>query len=116
MNLRIPSSKELAVITTLLQSKSESLYFADNLNHLLVKELNDGGMGSLLLVPKGLENTNRYFGKQLALGEFADSDGVSVTVVINLDSNGQLFELELWKVNFARLLAWPDPPNIRILE
>jgi hypothetical protein len=113
--LRNPSRQELALVRALLQGKPETVHFIDTLDDLFVKQMNDGGMGSLSLVPRGLENASRLLGKQLVLGEFADSDGVPVSVAINVDSQGQLYELDVWKVDFAALLAWPDPANVRIV-
>ena len=114
-SLRPLSSYEKALITALLQSKAETVPYIDSLNDLLVAEMHDGGMGSLLLVPRGLESTTRSFGKQLVLGEFTDTDGVPVSVALNVDSQGRLYELDVWKVDFSPLLAWPDPSEIRIV-
>jgi hypothetical protein len=57
--------------------------------------MNDGGMGSLLLIPEGLGNTNRSFGKQIVLGEFSDRDGVPVSISLNVDAMGKLYELDV---------------------
>jgi hypothetical protein len=86
------------------------------LDDLAVKQMNDGEMGSLLLVPKGLETANRSLGQQLLLGEFTDSDGIPVSVAINTDREGRLYELDVWKVNFSPLLTWPDPDAVTIVE
>ena len=114
--IRNLSNQEKAIITALLQSKSETAHFIDTLDDLAVKQMNDGGMGSLSFVPKGLENASRSFGQQLVLGEFSDSDGVPVSVAVNVDGQGQMYELDVWKVNFSPLLAWPDPALVRIVE
>lgn len=113
--LRGLSSRERAVITTLLQGNPATVPLIDLLDELLVAEMADGGMGSLSLVPKGLESTSRSFGKQLVLGEFADSDGIPVSVALNVDSQGRLYELDLWKVDFSPLSNWPDPSRIRVV-
>lgn len=116
MNIaRNPSPNERALIAALLKGKPETARFINTLDDILVKQMNDGAMGSLVLVPKNFENAERSFGRQLVLGEFTDSDGVPVSMAINADSQGQLYELDLWKVNFAPLLAWPDPASIRIV-
>ena len=36
-----------------------------------------------------------------------DEDGVVVLAALNLDKNGKLFELDLWKVNFNPLETLP---------
>jgi hypothetical protein len=115
-SIRDLSSQERAIITALLRGKPETAHFIDTLDGLAAKQMNDGGMGSLSLVPKGLENASRSFGQQLVLGEFPDSDGVPVSVAVNVDGQGQLYELDVWKVDFSPLLAWSDPALVRIVE
>ncbi len=113
---RKPSKQEISLITALLRGKPETRPLIDSLDDLLVVNMNDGGMGSLLLVQKGTEAVARSFGKQVVLAEFLDSDGVLVSVAINLDSQGRLYELDMWKVNFAPLLRWPDASAVRIVS
>jgi hypothetical protein len=76
--------------------------------------MNDGGMGSLRLFPGGIDDTSRSFGRELVLAEFPDTDGVPVSVALNLDAQGSLYELDVWKVDFSPLLQWPDPAALRI--
>ena len=109
------SGQEKAVIVALLKGKPVVPHLIESLNGLVVAELNDGGMGSLSLIPKGVEGAARSFGQQLVLAEFTDSDGVPVSVALNLDGAGNLYELDIWKVNFSPLLNWPAPADIRIL-
>jgi hypothetical protein len=117
MNLpRSVSQEEKGVLSALLHLKADTLHFIDALDNLLVQEMSDGGMGSLLLIPEGMETSNRSFGKQIVAGEFTDSDGVPVSVTINTDGDSRLYELDVWKVNFAPLFHWPDPAAIRITE
>jgi hypothetical protein len=61
--------------------------------------MNDGGMGSLRFVG----SADRRFGKCIGEAEFDDLDGVPVSVALNVDQYGQLFELDLWKVDFSPL-------------
>jgi hypothetical protein len=65
----------------------------------LVDEMNDGGMGSLLFVGAA----DRRFGRCIGECEFDDADGVLVSVALNLDQRDELFELDLWKVDFSPL-------------
>jgi len=107
------SNEEKGVISALLQLKPESIHFIDGIDNLLVQEMTDGGMGSLLLIPKGAETSNRSLGKQIVAGEFRDSDGVPVFVTINTDADNRLYELDIWKVDFSPLSHWPDPAAMR---
>ena len=115
--LRELSKQEKALLVALLQGKPETVHLVPLTNDLVVREMNDGGMGSLALIPKGLEESSRAFGKEVALGEYTDRDGVPVSVAINVDSQGKLYELDMWKVDFGPLLAWPpNPAQIRIVR
>ncbi|MBI3407948.1 MAG: hypothetical protein HY040_06275 [Planctomycetes bacterium] len=113
--IRSLSGQEKAVIAALLKGKPATRHLIESLNDLHVAEMSDGGMGSLSLIPKGVESTSRLFAQQLVLGEFTDSDGVPVSVALNVDSGENLCELDVWKVNFSPLLEWPDPADIRIV-
>ena len=61
-----------------------------------VEDMLDGGMGSL----RFSSDEPRRLGAVVAEADYVDMDGVPVSIVINVDQNGQLFELDIWKVNF----------------
>ncbi len=67
----------------------------------------DGGMGSLRLFPSGASGSSR-FGRQVAQVEFKDKDGAIVSATLNVDEQGALFELDVWKTNFEPILEIPD--------
>jgi hypothetical protein len=77
-------------------------------DNLLVSQMDDGGMGSLYLFPEGLNKEQRSFGKQISELQFTDIDGVEVIASLNLDESGNLFELDIWKTDFGKLLKLPD--------
>jgi hypothetical protein len=64
----------------------------------------DDGMGSLLLIPKGQNNKNRLFKKQISDVIFKDIDNIDVIVSLYTDQDGFLFELDVWKVNFEPVI------------
>lgn len=68
-------------------------------NFGLVEEMNDGGMGSLRFVG----SPDRRFGECVGEVEFDDADGVTVSLALNADQRGELFELDVWKVDFSPL-------------
>jgi hypothetical protein len=109
------SEHEKILVAALLRANPKLAGLADSLDQLLAREMQDGGMGSLVLIPPGLKHSRRSFGQEVAKGEFLDADGVPVSVAINTDNEGRLFELDVWKVNFAPLVALPDPSAIRIV-
>ncbi|MET4390470.1 hypothetical protein ABIB73_006252 [Bradyrhizobium sp. F1.4.3] len=87
-----PKERDLVVYILGLSSSSHG-YFD------LVEDMNDGGMGSLRFVG----SADRSFGKCIGEAEFDDADGVLVSLALNVDQRGELFELDLWKVDFSPL-------------
>ena len=75
----------------------------------LVDEMNDGGMDSLLFVGAA----GRRFARCIGECEFDDADGVLVSVALNLDQRDELFELDLWKVDFSPLQRIPALGDVR---
>jgi len=75
--------------------------------------MNDDGMGSLRLYPDGSEAIDRKFGKQVSECQFIDKDRIEVIASLNLDQIGSLYELDIWKTNFEKLLQIPigNPPE-----
>jgi len=71
--------------------------------------MEDGGMGSLMLATdEALQKPRRLFGQRAAELQFLDADGVSVLASLNLDQNGELLELDVWKIDFSPLKRIPD--------
>ena len=66
------------------------------------------GMGSLLLIPEGQRSTKRLFGKEISEVQFHDADGMLVSVSLNIDRNGFLFELDVWRVDFGRVISFEN--------
>ena len=59
MNLiRNASDQERAVMTTLLRAKPETANLINALDDIQVEQMNDGGMGSLVLVPNNFGNAS----------------------------------------------------------
>ncbi len=75
---------------------------------LLVRPMDDGEMGSLLLFPRGEIIENRTLGEQVSDFQFTDTDGVEVIASLNLDSKGNLFELDVLKADFSPLIKFPE--------
>ncbi|WP_425326470.1 DUF6984 family protein [Sphingomonas oligophenolica] len=68
--------------------------------------MEDGGMGSLSFVSSKL---HRSMGQIASKCFFSDADGVSVEASLLLDKEGDLFELDMWKVDFAPLIRITSP-------
>lgn len=78
-------------------------------DQLLVEPMDDEGMGSLRI---GEVAIPRKLGCAVAEVQFADADGIPVTAVLNVDTEGRLYEVDVWKVNFAPLQRWPSELEI----
>ncbi len=104
--------QELRVVRALLKGAAEQWHgHIDQLDALRVREMSDGKMGSLKFVECAAES-ERKLGPRIASAEFEDEDGVLVSVQLNADQHHRLFELDIWKVNFAPLIAWPDSDGL----
>ena len=75
---------------------------------LWVSNLNDGGIGSLSLYPSGVTGEERDFGCQASECQFKDLDGVVVLASLYLDTEDQLYELDMWKTDFSPLKEMPE--------
>lgn len=72
----------------------------------VVEVMPDGEMGSVKFVDA------EDFGAEIATAQFADADGVPVSVAINVDKAGRLFEIDMWKVDFSPLIRYPRPEDL----
>ena len=97
---------ERAVITALAPSVTTGL------DDALVVEMRDGGMGSI----RFLNGSDRRRYRSIAQAEYMDDDGVSVSIELNVDERDELFELDLWKVDFSPLRRYPDPKDLKPLK
>lgn len=107
MPLRKPSEHELRFIAFMIRESETKMNDAWK-QTLMVSPMDDGGMGSLLLYPEGKIISGRKFGRLLFEVEFRDADGVAVIASLNLDQHDDLFELDIWKVNFDPLIRLPE--------
>lgn len=110
MESRKPSSDELRLIEFLIQVAQIKMP-KDWKIKLTVETTNDGGMGSLVLSMKGFKEQPRQFGKQISECSFTDLDGIKVIASLYVDQNGELYELDIWKVNYSPLLKIPNTFN-----
>lgn len=105
--IRKLSQDERRLLEVLVQ-QSTAKFSSDWETNLLVKPLNDEGMGSLLLLPDGVTSEDkRTLGKQVSEYQFKDKDGIEVIASLNVDETGRFFELDIWKTNFSPLINIP---------
>lgn len=108
--VRPVSPEEREILVSAIRGLPNANEMLDDLNHLSVVEMPDGGMGSMRFVRSSGEQGP--FGKKIATAEFKDVDGTLVSVALNVDDCGQLMELDFWKVDFSRLKKLPDASQL----
>jgi hypothetical protein len=101
-------SEEYALLQYLLTHCGHSSLIPE-LESASVTEMKDGGMGSLRFV----HDMPTKLGSVLCEADGFDSDSVPLDISINLDEEGRLYELDIWKVNFAPLLTYPTSATLR---
>lgn len=48
----------------------------------------------------------------MAETQFSDADGTPVIASLNVDVYDQLFEIDVWKVDFSALQRWPSQNEV----
>lgn len=92
--MRKLKSKEAEIIKNLLKIAG----LQTDINELLVSPMSDGDMGSLAI---GENYGSRQMGHEIAVYMFKDLDGTPVSAALNVDLQGNLYELDIWKVDFS---------------
>jgi hypothetical protein len=96
---------ERALLTKLISGKPDSLCLLNFLENAVIEEMDDGGMGSLRFCIS--DSKSHHLGEQLIEKTFVDVDDVPIIVTVNLDDQGMLYELDIWKVDFSPLKQFP---------
>ena len=84
----------------------------DRLNACCVEDMLDGGMGSIRFTDES--GAERRLGEAIAEADYIDEDGVLVSIVLNTDTSGRLYEVDFWKVDFSPLRRYPSPSDVRV--
>jgi hypothetical protein len=112
MRLLRPYETEL-IKALLMADFSLAELIIPTLDTILVEEADDGGMGGLIF-KSNINNVDRSVGRTVAETEFLDEDMVPVSVELSLDKNSQLFELDVWKIDYSPVSRWPNISQIVI--
>ena len=113
---RIPRflrQEERAVVLALLKHSPSFGLLSRTLDTAVVADMNDGGMGSIKFIHP--DDRDRRFGFEVAKATYTDEDGVLVSIALNLDQRGDLFELDFWKVDFSSLGRYPRAEELTII-
>ncbi len=103
---RKPSIGEIRLIDFLIERSGLKLpvNWKDTIS---VEAMNDDGMGSLKLLMDD-KTSHSIFGKKVSECFFKDEDGIQVIASLNIDSNNQFLELDIWKTDFSALISIPQ--------
>lgn len=77
---------------------------------VLVENLNDGLMGSIQFVNKS--SYDRKYAKRLIEVKYVDSDNIPVYISLTVDNKNELYELDIWKVDFNPLIEYPTTDKL----
>ncbi len=100
---RNPRRDELNLLELLVSGATDLNLSPTWKEGLLVRSMEDGGMGSFRLMPHGISDENRLYGRTVSEYQFVDDDGVTVLASLNVDEAGELFEVDIWKTDFSPL-------------
>ncbi|MBV8619170.1 MAG: hypothetical protein JOY84_09935 [Curvibacter sp.] len=102
--------EEKGLLGALLSNRPDSHRFAEEILIGKVIDMSDGGMGSVkFVVPAG-----RSWGMTLVEADYLDEDGVLVSIAVNADDLGGLYEVDFWKADFSPLKKFPRPELVKI--
>lgn len=81
-----------------------------DLDNLKVLDADDGGMGGVKF--EAHRSPGHVFGSELARLRYVDADGTPVSITLNADKNGDLFEIDFWKIDFSPLVSYPTSEKL----
>ena len=104
--LREPTRIEDSLIRLLIEKANRDYGMEIHLDDYFVQPMEDGGMGSLTIIPCQLINViKRHDGPMVAEIHSFDKDQVEVIISLFLDINDMPYELDIWKVDFSPLIS-----------
>jgi hypothetical protein len=109
---RLLRQEEMDLIAAMLGKHPKQSEIVTSLRGHLVEGMEDGGMGNLRF--KTPEDSRLHVEKKIAEAEFVDDDGVLVSVTLTVGDDGELTELDVWKVDFKPLKRYPRPNELFI--
>ena len=99
-------TEEKELLLSVIQHLANSLDLLSEIDEVLVEDLSDGGMGSVRVI-----RDNSYLKRKAmpyAQAMYIDEDSVLISVQINSDSFGRLYEIDIWKTDFSSVKRYPN--------
>jgi hypothetical protein len=109
---RMLRDDEKALLMALLSTHPDFRRFEMTIATGKVSDMLDGSMGSVRFVAPD----ERSLGVTLVEADYVDSDGVHVSIAINTDDHGELYEVDFWKTDFSPLKQYPRPELAKICD
>lgn len=107
MVLRAIKPEEKALIEHLLQLANQTDRYSIPEQ---VADMNDGGMGGVQLSSRGEHKDD------LVEADCEDSDRCDVFISLTTNQYDELFELDIWREDFATLKRYPEPDNVQLAD
>ena len=105
-------AEERELIIAMVRDLPEAQNLLRGINNAVVEDMNDGGTGSLKFID--LTKTKTRIAMQVCAATFMDMDGMPASVTINIDQDGDLFELDIFKADNSRLKSFPSPGEVSL--
>jgi hypothetical protein len=103
-------SEELTLIKAMAKGTSVENVVLAKLDDSEVVDLADGGMEIIRFVSE--QGRLKSFGRKVAEFLYKDEDDIPVSLALNFDNDGGLFELDIFKADESTLVKYPDPGEI----
>jgi hypothetical protein len=109
--MRALRKEEQELIAFMLRGKPDfSDYITNQLPHSIVEEMNDGGMGSLKFL--SVKDVKSIMKDEVARIDLRDIDGINLSITININTDGEIYELDVFKGDSSPLKQFPVAPYI----
>jgi hypothetical protein len=108
---RFLRQEEADLLSAMLERHALGPSLLVDIDQRRVRDLRDGDMGSIEFLGEVPDQPRRA--ECIAEADYMDSDRTPVSIVINVDQRRELFELDIWKVDFNQLRTYPSARTIR---
>lgn len=109
------TSAEHAIVAKMIRRAPQAGNHVAQLRNAQVRDMPDGGMGSIQFRSRSSPE-GRVGHRQIAEAAFTDTDGTPVSVTLDIDDRGELYELDFFKADGSPLIGYPDVADLEIIE
>lgn len=107
MNIRRKLNAEERELIVGMLRHAGRLDLRQNLEEREVVSMGDGGMGSVQFL-----DAISMRQSELVRASATDIDGVTLEIALNINCEKLISELDIWKVDFSRIIKIPSPDNL----